>query len=132
MPETTGNEGQNSTGAVIKVVGVGGAGLNAVNAMIGAGVRGADFVGVSVTQARLRKSLAASNIRIGTESRFGTGGDPQIARSAVIQTRQAFLDLFQGDRAVRVSSDPRQRLCVQCHAPNAFRQLGSEDDRTPA
>ena len=38
----------------------------------------------------------------------------------------------QGDRAVRLSSDPRQRLCVQCHAPNAFRQLGTSDDRTPA
>ena len=34
--------------------------------------------------------------------------------------------IWQGDRAVKVSSDPRQRLCVQCHAPNAFRQLGSE------
>jgi hypothetical protein len=38
----------------------------------------------------------------------------------------------QGNRAVKVSSDPRQRLCVQCHAPNAFRQVGSSDDRTPA
>lgn len=40
--------------------------------------------------------------------------------------------IWQGDRAVKVSSDPRQRLCVQCHAPSAFRQLGSSDDRTPA
>lgn len=40
--------------------------------------------------------------------------------------------ITQGARAVRVSTDPRQRLCVQCHAPNAFRQLGSSDDRTPA
>jgi len=32
---------------------------------------------------------------------------------------------------VKVSSDPAQRLCTQCHAPNALRQLGSEDDRTP-
>ena len=32
---------------------------------------------------------------------------------------------------VNVSPDPRQRLCTQCHAPNAFRQLGSQDDRTP-
>jgi hypothetical protein len=38
----------------------------------------------------------------------------------------------QGNRDVRVSPDPRQRLCVQCHAPNAFRQLGTSDDRTPA
>lgn len=32
---------------------------------------------------------------------------------------------------VKVSSDPRQRLCTQCHAPNAFGQAGSGDDRTP-
>lgn len=34
-------------------------------------------------------------------------------------------------REVQVSSDPRQRLCTQCHAPNAFGQAGSSDDRTP-
>lgn len=41
------------------------------------------------------------------------------------------LRLFDGDRAVRVADDPRQRICVQCHAPNAFHQAGSGDDRTP-
>ena len=34
-------------------------------------------------------------------------------------------------RAVLVSADPRQRVCMQCHAPNAFGQAGSGDDRTP-
>lgn len=34
-------------------------------------------------------------------------------------------------RAVTVSSDPRQRLCMQCHAPDAFGNAGSSDDRTP-
>lgn len=34
-------------------------------------------------------------------------------------------------RAVKVSEDPRQRLCTQCHAPNAFGQAGTGDDRTP-
>jgi hypothetical protein len=32
---------------------------------------------------------------------------------------------------VQVATDLRQRVCVQCHAPNAFRQAGSSDDRTP-
>ncbi len=34
-------------------------------------------------------------------------------------------------KSVRVSPDFRQQLCVQCHAPNAFGQVGSGDDRTP-
>jgi hypothetical protein len=40
--------------------------------------------------------------------------------------------IFQGERAVKVSRDPRQRLCQQCHAPNATHQFGTADDRTPA
>jgi hypothetical protein len=34
-------------------------------------------------------------------------------------------------REVRASADPRQRVCVQCHAPDAFGHAGSSDDRTP-
>jgi hypothetical protein len=39
--------------------------------------------------------------------------------------------LFDQGRPVNVSSDPRQRLCTQCHAPDAFGNAGSSDDRTP-
>ena len=34
-------------------------------------------------------------------------------------------------KPVAVSTDPRQRLCVQCHAPNSVHQAGTSDDRTP-
>lgn len=34
-------------------------------------------------------------------------------------------------RALAVSADPRQRLCVQCHAPRSFHAAGTSDDRTP-
>ena len=40
--------------------------------------------------------------------------------------------IYQGGRAVRVSRDPRQRPCLQCHAPDASHQLASSDDHTPA
>jgi hypothetical protein len=40
--------------------------------------------------------------------------------------------MVQGDHPVKVSSDARQRLCAQCHAPNAFREQGSRMDRTPS
>ena len=39
--------------------------------------------------------------------------------------------ITRNGQPVKISSDPRQRLCTQCHAPNALRQLGSQDDRTP-
>ena len=41
------------------------------------------------------------------------------------------LNLWEGDRKVKVSDDPEQKICVQCHAPNAFHQAGTSDDRTP-
>ena len=37
--------------------------------------------------------------------------------------------IFQGERAVKVSRDPRQRNCTQCHAPDATHQLATADDR---
>lgn len=40
--------------------------------------------------------------------------------------------IYQGDREVNVSRDPRARNCVQCHAPDATHQLATSDDRTPA
>ena len=39
--------------------------------------------------------------------------------------------ITRNGQPVKISPDPRQRLCTQCHAPNAFRELGSQDDRTP-
>jgi hypothetical protein len=41
------------------------------------------------------------------------------------------LNLWEGDRVVKVSDDPVMRNCVQCHAPNAQHQAGTSDDRTP-
>ncbi len=39
--------------------------------------------------------------------------------------------IVEQGRPVKVSSDPRQRLCMQCHAPNAYGEAGTGDDRTP-
>jgi hypothetical protein len=40
--------------------------------------------------------------------------------------------IFDGERVVKVSRDPRARNCVQCHAPDATHQIATSDDRTPA
>jgi nitrate/TMAO reductase-like tetraheme cytochrome c subunit len=39
--------------------------------------------------------------------------------------------MFNNGKPVKVSDDPAQKLCIQCHSPNFARQTGSEDDRTP-
>ena len=39
--------------------------------------------------------------------------------------------MYDGARPVKISPDPRQALCYQCHAPTAAAQIGSGDDRTP-
>ena len=41
------------------------------------------------------------------------------------------LKVSEGTRNVRVSDDPRERVCIQCHAPGAFHRAGTGDDRTP-
>lgn len=41
------------------------------------------------------------------------------------------LNLWRGERVVKVSDDPNMHNCVQCHAPNALHQAGTADDRTP-
>lgn len=89
--------GLDSARASLKVVGIGGAGLNAINAMLAAGIAGVEYLAVSTSQPRLRKSNAAIKIRIGSDTRgLGTGGDPQIARAAVQESRQELLDWLQG------------------------------------
>ena len=40
-------------------------------------------------------------------------------------------EMKDGTRLVKISSDPRQAICYQCHAPRATQQVGSGDDRTP-
>ena len=41
------------------------------------------------------------------------------------------VEIFDGIRVVDASTDPRQQLCIRCHAPNAFHAAGSSDDRSP-
>ena len=40
-------------------------------------------------------------------------------------------EMFAGDVSVKTAQDPQQSLCIQCHSPRAFHQVGTSDDRTP-
>ena len=70
--------------AVIKVVGVGGAGINAVNRMIDAGISQVEFLAVNTDMQQLRTSDAPVKIHIGREltQGLGSGADPDVGRRA--------------------------------------------------
>ena len=68
-------------GAVIKVVGVGGAGGNAVNHMISRGVQGVEFIAMNTDKQALIKSGAPYTIQLG-EAGLGAGANPEAGRDS--------------------------------------------------
>ena len=73
-----------SNDQIIKVIGVGGAGNNAVNRMVEAGIQGVDFIAVNTDIKALEKSLAPDKIVIGekvTRGR-GAGANPEVGAKA--------------------------------------------------
>jgi cell division protein FtsZ len=68
----------------IKVIGVGGGGSNAVDALIGARIRGTDYVAINTDAAALRRSRAPKKIQIGKAMTdgLGAGGDPLVGEAA--------------------------------------------------
>ncbi len=75
--------------AVIKVVGVGGGGTNAVNRMVEAGVRGVEFIAVNTDRQALMMSDADKTIHIGEELTrgLGAGANPQVGCQAAEESR---------------------------------------------
>ena len=75
--------------AVIKVVGVGGGGTNAVNRMIEEGIRGVEFVAVNTDAQALAISDADIKVHIGTDitKGLGAGANPEVGKEAAEDTR---------------------------------------------
>ena len=70
--------------AVIKVIGVGGGGVNAINRMIESGMRGVEFIAINTDAQQLLLSDANMKIDIGRELTrgLGAGADPEVGRQA--------------------------------------------------
>ena len=83
-----------SNSARLKVIGCGGAGGNAVNRMIGAGLRGVEFIAANTDMQALAQSLAPTRVQIGVNSTrgLGSGGDPQVGRRAAEEDEAAITD----------------------------------------
>ena len=92
--------------AVIRVVGVGGAGLNAVDRMIDAGITQVDFIAVNTDIQQLQMSDAAAKIHIGSEitEGLGSGADPEIGRKAAEEGYDAIKRSLRGSDMVFVTA----------------------------
>jgi cell division protein FtsZ len=91
---------------VLKVVGVGGAGVNAVNRMIEAGVDGVDFIAVNTDIQSLHQSAAPEVVHLGpTLTRgLGAGANPQLGREAALEERDALKALLKGADMVFITA----------------------------
>src|SRR4051794_28166453 len=92
--------------AVIKVVGVGGAGLNAVNRMIDAGINQVEFIGVNTDIQALHMSDAPQKIHIGREltQGLGSGAEPDVGRAAAEEGYDQLKQALRGSDMVFVAA----------------------------
>ena len=92
--------------AKMRVVGVGGAGGNAVNRMIDAGLQGVDFIAANTDAQVLELSLASRRIQIGSNVTrgLGAGADPEVGRRAIEETRDQMAEELSGSDLVFVTA----------------------------
>jgi cell division protein FtsZ len=92
--------------AVIKVVGIGGGGVNAVNRMIEAGLKGVEFIAVNTDAQALLMSEADVKLDIGRETTrgLGSGSDPEIGRRATEEHRAEVEEILKGADMVFVTA----------------------------
>ena len=92
--------------AVIKVVGVGGAGINAVNRMIDAGISQVEFIAVNTDIQALHMSDAPAKIHIGREltQGLGSGSDPEVGRLAAEEGYDQLKHALRGSDMVFVAA----------------------------
>ena len=91
---------------VIKVIGVGGAGTNAVNRMIATGMEGVEFIVANTDAQQLRDSLATEKIQLGSKLTrgLGAGANPEVGREAANEDRDKLQKMLKGADMVFITS----------------------------
>ena len=92
--------------ATIKVIGVGGAGNNAVNRMIDFGIKGVDFIAVNTDRQALQASKANTKIQIGEKITrgLGAGANPDIGAQSAEESRAEISEVLRGADMVFVTA----------------------------
>ena len=92
--------------ATIKVIGVGGAGNNAVNRMIESGIKGVDFIAVNTDRQALQQSKANTKIQIGEKITrgLGAGANPDIGAQSAEESKAEVAEILRGADMVFVTA----------------------------
>ena len=92
--------------ATITVIGIGGAGGNAVNTMISYNLRGVNFIAANTDAQALGASASPVKIQLGAEATkgLGAGSDPEIGRQAAIETRETLRERLEGSDMVFITA----------------------------
>ncbi|MBQ4089730.1 MAG: cell division protein FtsZ [Clostridia bacterium] len=98
-------EMEQNNGAAIKVIGVGGAGTNAVNCMVEANLQGVDFIAVNTDKQALALSKAPTKIQIGDKltKGLGAGANPEVGQHAAEENREELAKLVKGSDLVFIT-----------------------------
>ena len=92
--------------AVIKVIGVGGGGCNAVNRMMEADLKGVQFIAVNTDRQALNRCKAETKIQIGEKLTrgLGAGGNPEVGQRSAEETLDEITDLLEGADMVFITA----------------------------
>jgi cell division protein FtsZ len=95
-----------TTGAKIKVIGVGGGGCNAVNTMIRAGLTGVEYIVANTDSQALAANLAGTKIQLGgnVTKGLGAGANPEVGRKAAIEDYERLSEILEGADMVFVTA----------------------------
>jgi cell division protein FtsZ len=87
-----------SQSAVIKVIGVGGGGGNAVAHMVNAGIEGVDFICANTDSQALKSARVRTALQIGCNitKGLGAGADPEVGRQAAMEDRDRIIEVIEG------------------------------------
>ena len=92
--------------AVIKVIGVGGGGGNAVDHMVNANIDGVEFINANTDSQALKKSQARTILQLGTNltKGLGCGADPSVGRQAAVEDRERVAEVLAGADMVFITA----------------------------
>lgn len=95
-----------SQSAVIKVIGVGGGGGNAIDHMVEANIEGVDFICANTDAQALKNASAKTLLQLGNEitKGLGAGADPDVGRQSALEDRDRIIDVIEGADMVFITA----------------------------